>query len=485
MSKVRTRFAPSPTGKMHVGNLRTALYAYLIAKHKDGDFILRIEDTDQERFMEGALEIIYHTLEETGLIHDEGPDKDGGAGPYVQSERQAQGLYLQYAKQLIEKGEAYYCFCDKDRLDSLKQEVAGKEIIAYDKHCLHLSKEEAKANLAAGKPYVIRQNIPKEGTTRFQDEIYGIIEVPNAELDDMILIKSDGYPTYNFANVVDDHLMGITHVVRGNEYLSSAPKYNRLYEAFGWEVPVYVHCPLITNEEHKKLSKRSGHSSYEDLIDQGFLTEAIVNYVALLGWCPQDNQEIFTLADLIKAFDYRHMSKSPAVFDMTKLKWMNAEYIKAMDFDTFYEKAIPYLKATITREVDYKKIAEMVKTRIELFPDVPALIDFFQEVPEYDTAMYTHKKMKTNAETSLEVLKEILPVLEAQQDYSNDALYQTILNFVTEKGCKNGYIMWPVRTAVSGKQMTPAGATEIMEVLGKEESINRIQAAIQKLSGRM
>jgi len=485
MSKVRTRFAPSPTGKMHVGNLRTALYAYLIAKHKDGDFILRIEDTDQERFMEGALEIIYHTLEETGLIHDEGPDKDGGAGPYVQSERQAQGLYLQYAKQLIEKGEAYYCFCDKDRLDSLKQEVAGKEIIAYDKHCLHLSKEEAKANLAAGKPYVIRQNIPKEGTTRFQDEIYGIIEVPNAELDDMILIKSDGYPTYNFANVVDDHLMGITHVVRGNEYLSSAPKYNRLYEAFGWEVPVYVHCPLITNEEHKKLSKRSGHSSYEDLIDQGFLTEAIVNYVALLGWCPQDNQEIFTLADLIKAFDYRHMSKSPAVFDMTKLKWMNAEYIKAMDFDTFYEKAIPYLKATITREVDYKKIAEMVKTRIELFPDIPALIDFFQEVPEYDTAMYTHKKMKTNPETSLEVLKEILPVLEAQQDYSNDALYQTILNFVTEKGCKNGYIMWPVRTAVSGKQMTPAGATEIMEVLGKEESINRIQAAIQKLSGRM
>jgi len=485
MSKVRTRFAPSPTGKMHVGNLRTALYAYLIAKHEDGDFILRIEDTDQERFMEGALEIIYHTLKETGLIHDEGPDKDGGAGPYVQSERQAQGLYLQYAKQLVEKGEAYYCFCDKDRLDSLKQEVAGKEIIAYDKHCLHLSKEEAKANLAAGKPYVIRQNIPKEGTTRFQDEIYGIIEVPNAELDDMILIKSDGYPTYNFANVVDDHLMGITHVVRGNEYLSSAPKYNRLYEAFGWEVPVYVHCPLITNEEHKKLSKRSGHSSYEDLIDQGFLTEAIVNYVALLGWCPQDNQEIFTLTDLIKAFDYRHMSKSPAVFDMTKLKWMNAEYIKAMDFDTFYEKAIPYLKATITREVDYKKIAEMVKTRIELFPDIPALIDFFQEVPEYDTAMYTHKKMKTNPETSLEVLKEILPVLEAQQDYSNDALYQTILNFVTEKGCKNGYIMWPVRTAVSGKQMTPAGATEIMEVLGKEESINRIQAAIQKLSGRM
>jgi len=301
MSKVRTRFAPSPTGRMHVGNLRTALYAYLIAKHEGGDFILRIEDTDQERYVEGAVEIIYHTLQETGLIHDEGPDKDGGTGPYVQSERQEKGIYLEYAKQLIEKGEAYYCFCDKERLESLRQDVAGKEIVMYDKHCLHLSKEEIEANLAAGKPYVIRQNIPREGTTKFEDEIYGVIEVPNAELDDMILIKSDGFPTYNFANVVDDHLMGITHVVRGNEYLSSAPKYNRLYEAFGWEVPIYVHCPLITNEEHQKLSKRSGHSSYEDLIEQGFVTEAVVNYVALLGWCPQDNREIFTLKELAEA----------------------------------------------------------------------------------------------------------------------------------------------------------------------------------------
>ena len=481
MSKVRTRFAPSPTGRMHVGNLRTALYAYLIAKHEGGDFLLRIEDTDQERYVEGAVDIIYHTLAETGLIHDEGPDKDGGCGPYVQSERQAAGIYMKYAKELVEKGKAYYCFCDKERLESLKQEVAGKEIIVYDKHCLHLSKEEVEANLAAGKPFVIRQNTPTEGTTRFVDEIYGVIEVPNAELDDMILIKSDGYPTYNFANVVDDHLMGITHVVRGNEYLSSAPKYNLLYEAFGWDVPVYVHCPLITNEEHKKLSKRSGHSSYEDLIDQGFLTEAVVNYVALLGWCPTDNREIFSLPELVEAFDYHHMSKSPAAFDINKLKWMNGEYIKAMDFDKFYERALPILKETIHRDLDLKKIAGMVKTRIEVFPDIKDLVDFFEAVPEYDSSMYVHKKMKTTEESSLTVLQEILPVLESQEDYSNDALYETMVAFAKEKGYKNGYVLWPIRTALSGKQMTPAGATEILEVLGKEESIKRIQAAIEKL----
>lgn len=484
MSKVRTRFAPSPTGRMHVGNLRTALYAYLIAKHEGGDFLLRIEDTDQERYVEGAVDIIYHTLAETGLIHDEGPDKDGGCGPYVQSERQAAGIYMKYAKELVEKGKAYYCFCDKERLESLKQEVAGKEIIVYDKHCLHLSKEEVEANLAAGKPFVIRQNTPTEGSTRFEDEIYGVIEVPNAELDDMILIKSDGYPTYNFANVVDDHLMGITHVVRGNEYLSSAPKYNLLYEAFGWDIPVYVHCPLITNEEHKKLSKRSGHSSYEDLIDQGFLTEAVVNYVALLGWCPTDNREIFSLSELVEAFDYHHMSKSPAVFDINKLKWMNGEYIKAMDFDKFYERALPYLKEVISRELDLKKIAEMVKTRIEVFPDIRDLVDFFQEVPEYDSAMYVHKKMKTTEESSLTVLQEILPVLEKQDEYTNDALYETLVTFAKEKGYKNGYVLWPIRTALSGKQMTPAGATEILEVLGKEESVKRIQAAIEKLGGK-
>lgn len=481
MSKVRTRFAPSPTGRMHVGNLRTALYAYLIAKHEGGDFILRIEDTDQERYVEGALDIIYHTLKETGLVHDEGPDKDGGVGPYVQSERQAQGIYLKYARELVEKGEAYYCFCDKERLESLKQEVAGKEIIVYDKHCLHLSKEEVEAKLAAGVPYVIRQNIPNEGTTSFEDEIYGKIEVPNSELDDMILIKSDGYPTYNFANVVDDHLMGITHVVRGNEYLSSSPKYNRLYAAFGWDVPVYVHCPLITNEEHKKLSKRCGHSSYEDLIEQGFVTEAVVNYVALLGWCPSDNREIFSLEELVEAFDYHHMNKSPAVFDMGKLRWMNGEYIKAMDFDKFYERALPYLKEAIHKDLDLKKIAAQVKTRIEVFPEIKELIDFYEEVPEYDTQMYCHKKMKTTEETSLNLLKEVLPLLEAQEDYSNDALFEALVAFGKEHGYKTGYIMWPIRTALSGKQTTPAGATEILEILGKEESIRRIHAAIEKL----
>ena len=481
MSKVRTRFAPSPTGRMHVGNLRTALYAYLIAKHEGGDFLLRIEDTDQERFVEGAVEIIYRTLEKTGLIHDEGPDKDKGFGPYVQSERQAAGIYLEYAKQLIEKGEAYYCFCDKERLATLNQSIGGKEINVYDKHCLSLSKEEVEAKLAAGVPYVIRQNNPTEGTTTFSDEIYGDITVDNSELDDMILIKSDGYPTYNFANVVDDHLMGITHVVRGNEYLSSSPKYNRLYEAFGWEVPVYVHCPLITDEEHHKLSKRCGHSSYEDLIEQGFITEAVVNFVALLGWSPVGNEEIFSLEDLVKAFDYKHMSKSPAVFDYTKLKWMNGEYIKAMDFDVFYEKALPFLKQAIDKDVDFKKIAEMVKTRIEVFPDILEHVDFFNELPEYDTAMYVHKKMKTNEESSLEVLKELLPIFEALDDYSNDSLYNTLLDYVAKKECKNGYAMWPVRTAVSGKQMTPAGATEIMEVLGKEESLNRIRKGIEML----
>ena len=484
MSKVRTRFAPSPTGRMHVGNLRTALYAYLIAKHEGGDFLLRVEDTDQERFVEEALDIIYRTMAKTGLIHDEGPDKDKGYGPYVQSERTASGLYLKYAKQLVEQGDAYYCFCDKERLESLRSSVStdGTEIVVYDKHCLNLSKEEVEANLAAGKPWVIRLNVPNEGTTTFHDEIYGDITVPNAELDDMILIKSDGFPTYNFANVIDDHLMEISHVVRGNEYLSSAPKYKRLYEAFGWDVPVYVHCPLITDETHKKLSKRCGHSSYEDLIEQGFISEAVVNFVALLGWCPTDNREIFTLEELVEAFDYRHMSKSPAVFDTVKLKWMNSEYLKAMDFDKFYELAEPYIKEVITKDLDLKKIAALIKTRIEVLTDIKDQIDFFEEVPEYDNELYTHKKMKTNPENSLELLKGVLPVLEAQEDYSNDALFETLMGYAKENEKKTGFVMWPIRTAVSGKQNTPGGATELMEVLGKEETVARIKKAIEKLS---
>ena len=517
--KIRTRFAPSPTGKMHVGNLRTGLYAYLIAKHAGGDFMLRIEDTDQERFVEGATDIIYRTLEKAGLTHDEGPDKDGGYGPYVQSERMKTGIYMQYAKELVDKGEAYYCFCDKERLASLKSEVVeGKEISVYDKHCLRLSREEVEANLAAGKPFVIRQNNPTEGTTTFHDELYGDITVENAQLDDMILMKSDGFPTYNFANVVDDHTMNITHVVRGNEYISSSPKYQRLYDAFGWQSPVYVHLPLVTDENHKKLAKRSENGSYifEEMVEQGFVAEAVVNYIALLGWSPEEaaeepsteeapstegkssadeknvikekhSTEIFSLEELVREFDYHRISKSPAVFDNVKLRWMNGEYIKAMDFDRFYERAELYLKEVLTKDLDLKKIANMVKTRIEVFTDIAGHVDFFERLPEYDVAMYTHKKMKTDSASSLEVLRDVLPLLEAQEDYSNDGLYQMLLKYAEEKGArtgkaiKTGFVMWPIRTALSGKQMTPAGATEIMEVLGREESLARIRKGIELL----
>lgn len=481
--KVRTRFAPSPTGRMHVGNLRTALYAYLITRHAGGDFILRIEDTDQEREMEGAVDIINRTLKATGLTYDEGPDKEKGVGPYVQSERVKSGIYMKYAKELVEKGEAYYCFCTPERLASLKTKVEGsdKEITVYDKHCLTLSREEVEEKLKNGAPYVIRQNNPTEGTTTFHDDIYGDITVDNAELDDMILIKSDGFPTYNFANVVDDHLMGITHVVRGNEYLSSSPKYNRLYEAFNWEIPEYIHCPLITDEEHKKLSKRSGHSSFEDLIEQGFLPEAVVNFVALLGWSPEDNQEIMSMEELIERFDYHKMSKSPAVFDYGKLKWMNGEYIKKMDFDAFYDMALPYLKEVIHKDYDLKKIARMVQTRIEIFPDIKDHIDFFDTLPEYDPEMYVHKKMKTTKESSLEALRELLPVLGNIDDWSNDTLFNIFKDYAEKNGIKNGQILWPLRTAVSGKQMTPGGATELMEVLGQEESILRVKHGIELL----
>ncbi len=487
MSKVRTRYAPSPTGRMHVGNLRTALYEYLIAKHEGGDFILRIEDTDQERYVEGAVDIIYDTLKKTGLIHDEGPDKDGGFGPYVQSERMKSGIYLEYAKKLVEQGDAYYCFCTKERLESLKSSVTSedgetKEVAKYDKHCLHLSKEEVEANLAKGMPYVIRQNVPTTGTTSFTDAIYGEITVENEELDDMILIKSDGYPTYNFANVIDDHLMNITHVVRGNEYLSSTPKYTLLYKAFGWEEPVYIHCPLITNEEHQKLSKRSGHSSFEDLLDQGFVVEAIVNFMALLGWSSGTDEEIFSLEELVKMFDYTKINKSPSVFDMNKLRWMNGEYIKRMDDEKFYELALPYIKKAVKKDLDLRKIAALVKTRIETLCDIEEKIDFFDELPEYDTAMYEHKKMKTTKETSLEVLKDLLPRFEASTDYSKEGIEKLLMDYVAEKGVKNGFALWPVRTAVSGKQVTPGGPYEIMEILGKEESLSRIRKGIDLLS---
>ncbi|MBP5250006.1 MAG: glutamate--tRNA ligase [Lachnospiraceae bacterium] len=489
MDKIRTRYAPSPTGKMHVGNLRTALYEYLVAKHEGGDFIFRIEDTDQGRFVEGATDLIYRVMKKTGLEYDEGPDKDKGNGPYVQSERVKAGIYMKYAKQLVEKGEAYYCFCTKERLDSLKTPVnasedgeeGGKEIRKYDKHCLSLSKEEVQAKLDAGLPFVIRQNIPTEGTTSFTDAIYGEITVNNDELDDMILIKSDGFPTYNFANVIDDHLMHITHVVRGNEYLSSTPKYTRLYHAFGWEEPVYIHCPLITNEEHQKLSKRSGHSSFEDLEEQGFLPEAIVNFMALLGWSSGTDREIYSLKELVEVFDYHHINKSPSVFDMNKLRWMNGEYIKALDDERYLSIAVPYVEQVVKRDYDKAKIAMLVKTRIETFLDIAEKIDFFDELPEYDTEMYVHKKMKTTRESSLEVLKDLLPRLEALDDYSIAGVEGVLMGYINEKGIKNGQGLWPVRTAVSGKQMTPGGAYEIMEIIGKEESLKRVRKAIEML----
>ena len=482
MKKIRTRFAPSPTGKMHVGNLRTALYAYLIARHEGGDFLLRIEDTDQERFVEGAVDLINRTMEKAGLTHDEGPDRDGGVGPYVQSERVKTGIYMKYAKELVEKGEAYYCFCTKDRPEQLRTGAEEQgEAAKYDKHCLSLTKEEVEKNLAAGMPFVIRQNNPTEGETTFDDVIYGTITAPNAELDDMVLIKSDGYPTYNFANVVDDHLMGITHVVRGNEYLSSAPKYNRLYQAFGWDIPVYIHCPTITDEEHKKLSKRHGSSSFEDLMEQGFLPEAVVNYVALLGWSPAEDREIYSLEELIRVFDYTRINKSPAVFDLTKLKWMNGEYIKNLEDETYYRYAIPVIDSVIHKDLDKKYIADLVKTRIEVFPDITEKIDFFEELPDYSIEMYTHKKMKTNSENSLNALKEMLPELEKLEDWGHDGLEKVAMDYVAAHECKNGQALWPLRTAVSGKQMTPGGAYEIMEILGKEESLNRIREGIRKL----
>lgn len=479
--RVRTRYAPSPTGRMHVGNLRTALYAFLIARHEKGEFLLRIEDTDRQRYVDGAIDIIYNTMKLAKLEHDEGPDKPGDCGPYVQSERQEKGIYLEYAKKLVEKGEAYYCFCDKDRLDSLVNVVGDNKVAVYDKHCLHLSKEEVQKKLDGNVEYVIRQNNPSQGTTSFEDEIYGTITVDNKELDDMILIKSDGYPTYNFANVVDDHLMGITHVVRGNEYLSSSPKYNRLYEAFGWEVPVYVHCPLITDEFHKKLSKRSGHASFEDLLEQGFLPDAIVNYVALLGWSPKED-EILSLEELIEQFDYRSITKSPSVFDINKLKWMNGEYIKALSFDKFMEYAMPYLKEVIKKDLDLNKIGELIQSRIEVFTDIKDKVDFFDELPDYDINMYIHKKMKTNLENSLEILKDEFDILKDIDDYSVDNLHKVLMDYIENKGIKNGTGLWPIRTAVSGKQMTPGGAFEIMEIIGKEESLRRIQKGIEKLN---
>ncbi|MCD3221804.1 glutamate--tRNA ligase [Clostridium botulinum] len=479
-NEVRTRFAPSPTGYMHVGNLRTALYTYLIAKHDNGKFILRIEDTDQGRYVEGAVDVIYKTLKMTGLTHDEGPDIGGPVGPYIQSERR--GLYLGYAKELVEKGEAYYCFCDKERLDSLK-ETSGT--FKYDGHCRNISKEEVEEKLALGIPYVIRQKNPLDGETTFEDEIYGTITVDNSELEDMILIKSDGLPTYNFANVIDDHLMGITHVVRGNEYLSSAPKYNRLYNAFGWDIPTYIHCPPIMKDAHNKLSKRNGDASFEDLLAKGYLKDAVVNFIALLGWNPGTNQEIFTLEELVEQFDYRNIHKAPSIFDTVKLKWMNGEYIKKLSLEEFHEYALPYYKEVFTEEEMGKynllKLSEQVQTRIEVFTEIPELVGFVKELPDYDISIYAHKKMKTNSENSLVTLEKALPALENLQDWTFDNLNDVIYALVKELEVKNGVVFWPVRTALSGEASSPGGAFELAEILGKEESLRRIRIGIEKL----
>ena len=483
--KIRTRFAPSPTGYMHIGNLRTALYAYLIAKHSGGDFLLRIEDTDKSREKDGAIDIIYNSLKIANLKYDEGPDIGGDFGPYVQSERVKQGIYLKYAKELVEKGAAYYCFCDEERLSKLKKNINGEEVSFYDKHCLNLSKEEIEENLKKGLPYVIRQNNPTTGTTTFDDDIYGSITVDNSELDDMVLIKSDGYPTYNFANVVDDHLMGITHVVRGNEYLSSSPKYNRLYDAFGWEIPKYIHCPPITDETHHKLSKRNGAASFEDMINLGLLPECIINFVCLLGWSPKENIEIFSLDKMIELFDYSRISKSPAVLDIKKLRWMNGEYIKNMSDELYLEKALPFvLPITKKKSLDAKLIALYVKTRIETFLDIPEKIEFFDKVSEYDISLYENEKNKLTIEESSKILSEALKIFENIDDFTNENIYNIFKEYAIINGIKIGKLMWPIRIALSGLQNTPAGATEIASVIGKAETINRINEGIKKLNGK-
>lgn len=481
--EVRTRFAPSPTGYMHIGNLRTALYEYLIAKSQGGKFILRIEDTDQERQVEGAVDVIYNTMRMTGLHHDEGPDIGGEYGPYVQSERM--GMYMDYAKELVEKGEAYYCFCTKERLESLKESNAeGAAFAKYDRHCLALSKEEVQAKLDAGVPFVIRQKMPDSGTTTFSDVVYGDITVENTELDDQILMKADGFPTYNFANVVDDHLMHITHVVRGSEYLSSTPKYNLLYKAFGWEPPVYVHLPAVMRDAHHKLSKRHGDKSFEDLVREGYVVEAIVNYIALLGWSPSGTQEIFSLKELEENFDMAGLSKSPAIFDIKKLTWMNSEYLKAMDFDKYYALAEPKLKEALgDTDLDLKKIAALLQKRLETLNDIPGLVEFFKTLPEYGTELYTHKKMKTNDEIALSSLEAALPVLENLADWNTTSIHDALMALVGELGIKNGQLLWPVRTALSGEPTSPGGAMELADILGKEESLRRIRKGIELLKG--
>ena len=478
--EVRTRFAPSPTGYMHVGNLRTALYTYLIARRHQGKFILRIEDTDQGRYVEGAVDVIYKTMQECGLTHDEGPDVGGPVGPYVQTERR--GFYMDYAERLIRSGHAYRCFCEKTESDGTE----GAGIHKYDGRCSRLSAEEIQANLDAGKPFVIRQKIPAEGKTSFHDEIFGDIVVDNEELDDQVLIKRDGLPTYNFANVIDDHLMGITHVVRGQEYLSSTPKYNLLYEAFGWEIPKYIHCSPVMRDKHNKMSKRHGDPSYEDLIAQGYLTEAVVNYVALLGWAPGGEREIYTLEELEKCFDVKGISKSPAIFDIAKLRYFNAEYIRALTPERFAELAEPYIRSVVKNpDIDAAAIAQLLQQRCEVLTEIPEKIDFYDALPDYDLALFTNKRAKTTSEVSLALLKDTLTRLQALEQWTDEEIRAVLDGIAAEQEIKIAKVMWPLRIAVSGRAVTPGGAVEISRILGKQETLRRVNSAVERLEGSL
>ncbi len=479
--KVRTRFAPSPTGYLHIGGLRTALYAWLYARKNNGVFILRIEDTDLNREVEGAKEVIYSTLRLTGLSYDEGPDAGGDFGPYIQSERKE--IYKDYAEKLIQLGAAYRCFCTKERLADERAKAEGKgEAYTYDKHCLKLSMDEIQKRIEAGEPYVIRQNIPREGDTTYKDAVFGEITVPNADLDDNVLLKADGMPTYNLANVIDDHLMGITHVIRGTEYLSSTPKYNHLYRAFGWDIPEYIHLPVVMKDKQRKLSKRHGDASFEDFINKGYLKEALINYIALLGWSPGTDQEIFSLEELTEAFSIEGLSKSPAIFDVDKLTWMNAQYIRALSKQEFIERAYPYFEQCGVERFDLDLIAELIQPRLERLDEIPAKLSFLTSMPEFESGLYFNKKMKTDAQTALPVLTAAKDVLERQQDYSPGPLKEALMGLIEKLGIKNGQLFWPLRIAISGMEVTPGGPVEIACLLGKEETLRRLEESIKKLS---
>ena len=480
MNKIRTRFAPSPTGYMHIGNLRTALYAYLIAKKDGGDFILRIEDTDQGRLVEGAVDIIYDTLKTCGLRHDEGPDIGGNYGPYVQSERMKSGIYSEYAHRLVELGKAHYCFCKEDDIEKMRQEQ-GDSFYFVDP-CKLLAQDEIKMRIEKGESYVIRLNVEPEGTTSFTDEIYGTISVENKTLDEMVLLKSDGFPTYNFANVIDDHLMNITDVVRGNEYLSSTPKYNLVYQAFGWDVPRYIHCPPVMKDEHQKLSKRNGDASFQDLVAKGYLPEAILNYIALLGWAPEEDREIYSLDELAKTFNVKRIGTTGAIFDIDKLTWMNGVYIRNMDREAYYELVKPYIEETIGRDYDYRLVADAIHDRISVLSEIADMIAFFKSPAEYENDIYTNKKAKTDSELAKVILPIVYESLECLEEWNNNSIFACLASKAQECGYKNITMMYPMQVALSGKSVAAGGATAIAEILGKEESLKRIRNAIDRLS---